>query len=388
MALLSKSDFFAANNVSADSLLKIAEMLESAEFAPGEQIFSTGDEGDTFYLLLSGRVLVSVKGKQVVTMEGAGKHFGERSLLNGCGPDEADTRWSVDPAGPPATFYTLRKQAYQAVMAMQEEAFRVEALLKGCPQLAPLRHDAILAAANGMELVRLQPGEELFAPGQRVDGITLLVDGALAAGWGDDGPAWGRAGAPPLPPGFAFGGDALAAAEGEEARYPGAVRVPEDAAGATTLLRLTRARWMALFDANLAELVTRTRVAALSRVPILKSLSADALRALSAGTSSLIVAASEAVVRSGEAGDAFYLIEAGSLAVLDGDGREVARLCEGGYFGELALLTNEKRRATVVVRGCERASLLVMTRASFEAMREVRCSCARARARCRTTANL
>jgi putative ABC transport system ATP-binding protein len=61
----------------------------------------------------------------------------------------------------------------------------------------------------------------------------------------------------------------------------------------------------------------------------------------------------DVVIRQGEEGDMFYLIRSGSVDVLIDDGtqeRKVAELKEGQYFGEAALITDERRNATIVAR--------------------------------------
>jgi len=64
--------------------------------------------------------------------------------------------------------------------------------------------------------------------------------------------------------------------------------------------------------------------------------------------------AGTAIIRQGDAGDKFYLIRRGSVDVVMDQGRPaertVARMSEGDFFGERALLTNEPRNATVVAR--------------------------------------
>ena len=64
---------------------------------------------------------------------------------------------------------------------------------------------------------------------------------------------------------------------------------------------------------------------------------------------------SQAVLTEGEAGDKFFLIKDGSVVCTkrqsDGNVKQVKRLTNGQYFGELALLTDKPRQATVTAEG-------------------------------------
>lgn len=73
------------------------------------------------------------------------------------------------------------------------------------------------------------------------------------------------------------------------------------------------------------------------------------------------------IVNQGAIGDTFYVIVSGSVKVtiINEDGREIilAVLSEGDFFGELALMDNEPRSATIVAM--DDASLFLLTRNQF-----------------------
>ena len=108
--------------------------------------------------------------------------------------------------------------------------------------------------------------------------------------------------------------------------------------------------------------------AALSRVPLLAPLTAEELALLATHVSRLPFACGEAIVREGEPGDSFYLIERGSVAVTIGSGdggtRTLNRMAAGDHFGEMSMLTGEPRSATVVAEAD--VAVLEVERSDFE----------------------
>eukprot|EP00928_Gymnodinium_smaydae_P040262 TRINITY_DN27329_c0_g1_i1.p1 TRINITY_DN27329_c0_g1~~TRINITY_DN27329_c0_g1_i1.p1 ORF type:complete len:446 (+),score=98.38 TRINITY_DN27329_c0_g1_i1:117-1340(+) len=79
----------------------------------------------------------------------------------------------------------------------------------------------------------------------------------------------------------------------------------------------------------------------------------------------------EYVMRQGDAGSTFYIVEEGTLAALkESPNGSVARVKDyavGDYFGELALLRSQPRAASVIVTSAE-AKVLSMDRKSFSTM--------------------
>jgi len=74
----------------------------------------------------------------------------------------------------------------------------------------------------------------------------------------------------------------------------------------------------------------------------------------------------DSIITQGEPGDKFYIIEEGSLYAMK-DGVRVMDYKVGDYFGELALLKNQPRAASVIVESPS-AKVLSMSRLSFNKM--------------------
>eukprot|EP00754_Rhynchopus_humris_P003010 Rhum_TRINITY_DN11643_c0_g1::Rhum_TRINITY_DN11643_c0_g1_i1::g.45955::m.45955/K04739/PRKAR; cAMP-dependent protein kinase regulator len=72
----------------------------------------------------------------------------------------------------------------------------------------------------------------------------------------------------------------------------------------------------------------------------------------------------DVVCREGTTGDTFFMIEQGTVSVETVERREICRLGEGDYFGELALLYSQPRKATVIA--VEKTHLVCLRRKAFE----------------------
>jgi CRP-like cAMP-binding protein len=89
----------------------------------------------------------------------------------------------------------------------------------------------------------------------------------------------------------------------------------------------------------------------LRRVPVFTNLDDRTFEEVLARVSLVTLPADSVICTEGESGDAFYLIRGGEVDVFrahDGGRRLIAILSEGQFFGEMSLLSDERRNATVV----------------------------------------
>jgi CRP-like cAMP-binding protein len=104
------------------------------------------------------------------------------------------------------------------------------------------------------------------------------------------------------------------------------------------------------------------KVLALSRVPLFSGLSAKDLQAIASTTEERSAGAGEVLTREGDAGDEFFVISDGSVAITS-EGRHLRTLGPGDYLGEIALVFGGTRTATATVE--QPSSLFVVGKANF-----------------------
>jgi hypothetical protein len=120
--------------------------------------------------------------------------------------------------------------------------------------------------------------------------------------------------------------------------------------------------WRRLLDIDRHAPVPVVEIALLRSLPLFAPLGAPTLEGLARGLLELKVPAGTAVVREGEPGDRFYVIAEGELAVTAA-GQELRKIGRGEGFGEIALLEDVPRTATVTA-GTE-ARLYALDKLSF-----------------------
>jgi CRP-like cAMP-binding protein len=108
-----------------------------------------------------------------------------------------------------------------------------------------------------------------------------------------------------------------------------------------------------------------TKADALGKCPFFAGLSRNELIDLAKATEDMEVAEGKALTREGESGREFFVIIDGEVSVTK-DGNEIRRMGAGDFFGEIALVEDTPRTATVIAVTALR--FFVLTRQSFRSL--------------------
>jgi CRP-like cAMP-binding protein len=104
----------------------------------------------------------------------------------------------------------------------------------------------------------------------------------------------------------------------------------------------------------------------LREVPLFSGLAKKDVEALGRLADGLDVRAGKVLARQGDIGHEFFVIESGR-AVVERDGTKLTELGPGDFFGEIALISEERRTATVTA--LEDMELIVMTESAFRGLK-------------------
>ncbi len=244
-----------------------------------------------------------------------------------------------------------------------QEGRGLQGFLREVPLFAAVPNNELALVVQRLEPVRFDPGTVIIAEGDQADACYIIMSGSVKVTGHDLTGAVVELAT--LGIGASLGEVALASEAG--------VRTATVTAADTVLaMRLDRATFDALaVDCPEFAHQARTIVDLLSIDTFLRKASPfahlpdETLQRLGAQLKAERVHPGHDVVVQGEQGDTFYLIRSGSLEVLR-DGRRVQVLQGGDFFGEVALLANVPRTATV--RALADSEVLVLPRSAFDAV--------------------
>ncbi len=271
-----------------------------------------------------------------------------------------------------ASQYLLRGESWQGALAESHRAAAQSyaGLLGQNPVFAELTEEELSAVAGRLRPERRGAGSVIVRQGERGDIFYLIARGRVAVVVESRG----------------HGPQEVA--ELTDGDYFGEIALLRETTRTATCVARTDVELLTLSRADFTELLARQfavagkveKVAGMSamlrRMPLFNDFSPRQLQALLRCLGGERAAAGSTVVRAGEPGERFYIIESGLVEVLAAEEggaaegaegqRVVARLGRGEYFGEIALLADVARTATVrAVSDCE---FFVLDRKAFEAL--------------------
>ncbi|MBC7933118.1 MAG: cyclic nucleotide-binding domain-containing protein [Rubrivivax sp.] len=238
----------------------------------------------------------------------------------------------------------------------------LEGLLKDTTVLSILSSEDLTRFADRVTLVHYTLGQPICRAGEVADAFYVVYSGrarVLAASDGTETTVG------LLTRGNYFGEQGLLT----DSRRHFTVRAASD----LTLLRLSREDFDALvgqhpelqdyFRTYISETSVRNF---LKLCTVLSPLSPAEIRDLLGALKAMSFDAGQFIIREGETGDAFYILREGSAEVVKETegGKVLKRLKAGDAFGELALLTGQKRAASVVTR--EATSVFRLEKEDFD----------------------
>jgi CRP-like cAMP-binding protein len=105
----------------------------------------------------------------------------------------------------------------------------------------------------------------------------------------------------------------------------------------------------------------------LARVPIFEKCTPEEIRAIASVAQEHFYEPGQIIVTQGTPGQAFYLILAGRVSI-EREGRSLGAFGPGDFFGEMSLLDNAPRSATI--RAIEQTRCLMLSSWDFKALIE------------------
>ncbi|KAG2497546.1 hypothetical protein HYH03_004293 [Edaphochlamys debaryana] len=331
----------ALKHLSSHQKALLVDALNQVEYKPGRHVFRRGDPGSDFFIVKEGGALVKDAAGGVLAKLGMGQYFGERALLGG------ETRAADVVADGRLVCYVLSAESFRELLGSQEEIWRFEHL-KEVPILSACSERQLWQLARAMTSVAFKQGQVVFRKGEPGDCFYIVHSGAFTV-FDDAGKELARVGE-----GGCFGELALLRAEARAAT----VMALSDA----TALSLSREQFTRLLG-NLATLRNVWRFEALRKVPLLASIEPSTRAQLAAALKPVSYKAGDDVIKQGDIGDKMYIVERGELGVFKDRQGPIKSYGPGAYFGELALLRNEPRAATV--RATTNVQLLELDRQGF-----------------------
>lgn len=336
------------NDCTQEQLEAITLAMKPAKVQKGFTLIKEGTDGFNFYVVNQGRFEVSKAGTLQGELKG-GDSFGELALLY-YAPRAASVRSLTN-----SEVWKLNRRVFRHILdqSNQTKEHKIRKGIKSCELFSTLSQRVKESLVDIAHFQTFNPGDVIIRKGDEGKLFYVIVEGAVQvtkAGVQEDlhDTLFG--------PGDYFGEGALL--------KPGAKRMANCiSTEKTELLVLDKEDFdrhlgslVALLDHNLGLRILQSveLLSQLEKPDFLRLCDVLRLEQYSKGST---------IIKEGETGHRFYIIKFGVVDVLK-EGKQIASLSRGEYFGEMSLLSNEPRTATVKAQG--EVELFTLGRETFE----------------------
>lgn len=305
--------------------------MEIITISPGENIITEGEVGDYFYIIETGKLSVLVNGTHMGYLTD-GKSFGELALMHNT-PRAATIR-----AETMATLFSLDRDTFRFTVAhgQNDRTTAIKAALKQVPILEGLTDEQIDKLTDTIEIVNYEAGEQIIKKGSEGNVFYMIKQGSVAV---KNVGAGSQFNDQILKEGDYFGERALLTGEPRAANIFAESKVSLMALGREEFHRLL-GPLKDLLDMNMSMRV-------LSSVKLFEKLTKSEREKVCTSFVLESFDVDVSIVTEGEKGSKFYILKEGTAKVVAG-GVKLCDLEQGTYFGEMALLDDEVRKASVI----------------------------------------
>lgn len=260
--------------------------------------------------------------------------------------------------------YLFKKEDWQKDLVRKTTGARrsLEAILKGNVLFAELRLHEISTLARLFRTESFASGREIIRQGEVGDKFYLIKKGRVVVRVrGENGVEEEVA---RLGEGDFFGEIALLKEVPRTATCVGDGEVEVWSLDKASFTQYVKSR----FDVSTSVERAIGTIRLLTQMPLFRELTPSQMRQLALRFTPRKIAAGASIIRQGEPGEEFFVIEKGECAVKmrngSGQEKEVAKLKKGEYFGEMALLSHAPRSATV--EATQPTDILVLSKKDFD----------------------
>jgi len=102
----------------------------------------------------------------------------------------------------------------------------------------------------------------------------------------------------------------------------------------------------------------------IQKVSFLKNAGPELIEDLMSELKPRVFVPGEKIFKAGDSGDSLYFIQSGNVEIISREGKTLANLAEGAFFGEMALLSNSPRNATA--QASQFCDIFALHRKSFD----------------------